>query len=179
MEACRPAGSGDLARIVELARGLRDEVRGVRGGDLWTQHEARPEPLDEEYAALLESPDARVVVGTVDDVVLGFAVGELEALHDGATLGVVSDLYVEPEGRGVAIGEAMVEELLAWFSDRGCTGVDAWALPGHRMTKNFFEGHGFVSRGIVVHRPLARPIDPPPDPSDSAGPADPLDGAPG
>lgn len=156
MEGCRAALPSDVPRIVELARDLRTEIEPIRGGPLWAQREGRAEPLGEAYSSLLARDDACVLVGTIDDVVIGYGVGELEPLHDGGRLGVISDLYVEPEARGIGVGEEMVNRLLEFFDARACVGVDAWALPGHRMTKNFFEEHGFVSRGIVVHRPLRR-----------------------
>lgn len=154
MEGCRRAEPDDLPRIVELARALRTEIEPIRGGPVWAEHEARPEPLEEAYGRLFGRDGVCVLVGTIDDAVIGFAVGEVDALHDGTPLGEISDLYVEPEARGIGVGEEMVTALLTFFEAAGCVGVDAWALPGHRMTKNFFEEHGFVSRGIVVHRRL-------------------------
>lgn len=156
MEGCRPAERGDIDRVVEMAETLRHEVEAVRGGTLWARREGRAEPLAGAYAALLDRDDLRFVVGTIDDVVVGFAVGEVEALHDGARLGVISDLYVEPDARGVGVGEEMANDLVAFFSAQGCVGVDALALPGHRMTKNFFEEQGFVSRLLVMHHVLER-----------------------
>lgn len=154
MEGCRPADPGDIPRVVELAQMLRGEIREIRGGPTWALKEGRPEPLAEQYQTLIDDSDALVLVGTIDDAVIGFAVGEIDRLHDGRVLGVVSDLYVEPEAREIGVGETMTDTLLDFFRTRGCVGVDAWALPGHRMTKNFFEDQGFVSRGIVVHRSL-------------------------
>lgn len=154
MEGCRLADASDVGRISEMARDLRDEIAEVRGGPLWADREALAEPLEEHYEELLGRDDTRVVVGTIDDVVIGFAVGVLDRLHSGERLGVVTDLYVEPEAREIGVGEEVTNTLLAWFDEQDCIGVDAWALPGHRMTKNFFEDQGFVSRGIVVHRNL-------------------------
>jgi hypothetical protein len=37
---------------------------------------------------------------------------------------------------------------------RGCSGVDATALPGNRATKNFFEESGFTARLLVMHHRL-------------------------
>jgi GNAT superfamily N-acetyltransferase len=78
----------------------------------------------------------------------------LEHLADGTTLGVVDDLFVLPDGRGVGVGEAMMDLLLEFCATHGCTGIDAVALPGNRETKNFFETFGLVARAIVVHRDL-------------------------
>lgn len=161
MEGCRLADAADVGRISEMARDLREEIAEVRGGTLWADREALAEPLEERYEALLGRDDTRVVVGTIDDVVIGFGVGVLDRLHSGGRLGVVTDLYVEPEAREIGVGEGITNTLLAWFDEQDCIGVDAWALPGHRMTKNFFEDQGFVSRAIVVHRNLRdKPLEP-------------------
>jgi len=158
MERARPADRSDLGRIVELAQQLRDELRPMRGGEIWFQRDARTDPLEAAYTDLLDDPDALLAVGTIDDVVLGFAAARIETLHDGAPIGVVTDLFVEPEARGVGVGEALVDLVVEFCVTRGCTGIDATALPGHRAAKNFFEGHGFTARSLVMHRTLhARP----------------------
>lgn len=161
MEGYRRAESTEVGRIAEMARALREEIAEIRGGPLWADREGLAEPLEDHYEELLSREDALVLVGTVDDVAIGFGVGVLDRLHSGERLGVVTDLYVEPDARGIGVGEGIANALLTWFDEQGCVGADAWALPGHRMTKNFFEDQGFVSRGIVVHRDLReKPLDP-------------------
>ena len=83
------------------------------------------------------------------------ASGHVDVPSDGGRLAVVTDLYVEPEARGVGLGEAIMNHLVAWATDEGCFGVDSQALPGDRHTKNFFESFGLVARSLVVHRDLA------------------------
>ena len=95
-----------------------------------------------------------MLVGTVDDVVMGYGVARIEVLADGGRLGVVTDLYTEPGRRELGIGEAMMDALVDWCREQGCFGVDSLALPGDRHTKNFFESFGLVARAIVVHRSL-------------------------
>jgi GNAT superfamily N-acetyltransferase len=158
VEGSRPATVEDLPRIVELARLLRDELIPMKGGGLWSSREARAEPLETAYAALLDRDDALVVVGTVDDTVIGFGAVTLERLRTGETLGVISDLFVEPDARAVGVGEAMAGDLVAFCVAHGCTGIDALALPGHRAAKNFFEESGFTARAIVMHRALDRRV---------------------
>ena len=154
MEGSRPATLEDVARIAELAELLRRELEPMKGGALWAAREAAPAPFEDAYGALIGRDDALVVVGTVDDAVVGFGAVTLERLRTGDTLGLITDLFVEPAARAVGVGEAMADTLVAFCTDQGCIGIDALALPGHRTAKNFFEGSGFTARALVMHRPL-------------------------
>jgi ribosomal protein S18 acetylase RimI-like enzyme len=150
-EGVRGAGPEDVPAIVDLAGIMHAELEPMRGGHIWAVREARPRPLDFSYASLLDQPGTRLVVGTIDGVVVGFGAGQVECLQDGSRLGVVSDLFVHPEARAVGVGEAMLDDLVEFFRARACVGVDARALPGHRAAKNFFEESGFTARAIVMH----------------------------
>ncbi|GIU87784.1 MAG: hypothetical protein KatS3mg009_2299 [Acidimicrobiia bacterium] len=154
MEGARPARSDDVPALVRLARALRAELVPQRGGDLWARREARVAPEPAALAALVERPDAAVVVGTIDGVVVGYGTLEVEPLPDGTKLGVIGDLYVEPAARAVGVGESIASALLDAAAAAGCTGVDAHALPGNREAKNFFERAGFTARALVMHKPL-------------------------
>jgi GNAT superfamily N-acetyltransferase len=163
LEACRPAASPDLERIAALAREMQAELEAMRGGAVWAAREARPEPLIDGYAALLDRDDARLIVGTIDDVIVGFGAAQIEQLRDGTVLGVVTDLFVEPPARAIGVGETINNDLISFFRAHQCIGIDAWALPGHRATKNFFEESGFTARAIIMHHRLARSDDEPAD----------------
>lgn len=154
-EGVRPATVDDLGRLVQLATDAVDEQRHARGGEVWSRREARRQPA-ESLAADLGDPRRRVIAGMLDDVVVGYGVMCFERLDDGGVLAVVEDLYVEPEARGVGVGEALMEDLVRRADEEGCIGIDALALPGNRATKNFFEAHGLTARAIVVHRSLRR-----------------------
>jgi GNAT superfamily N-acetyltransferase len=151
MEDSRLATEDDLPRLAELARLAIVELTPMKGGDVWAAREARGEPLDENLKASLADPDTRVLCGTIDEAVIGYAVARIEPLRDGGRLGVLDDIYVEPEARGVGVGESMVNDVIAWCRDAGCIGIDSFALPGDRLTKNFFETFGFTARRLVVH----------------------------
>ena len=154
MEAARAATAADIDRLVALALELRGELRVMRGGALWEVRESRVRPVAEMFAELLTRDDTIVLAGTIDDVVVGYGTLELETLRDGHRLAVIGDLYVEPDARAVGVGEAIATELVARATAAGCIGVDAFALPGHRATKNFFERAGFTARALVMHKPL-------------------------
>ncbi len=159
MEAARTATHDDLAAIVRLASDVIDELEPTRGGAIWARHQARDRPVAPSLAATIDDPDALLVAGTIDDTIVGYAAVYIRRLRDGGLLAVLDDLYVEPEARGIGIGEAMMDQVLDWARARGCVGVDSVALPGNRATKNFFESFGLVARAIVVHKSLT-PDDP-------------------
>lgn len=153
-EGCRPAVDADLGRLAELAGQAVAELTAGRGGAVWARHRGRRAPYQDELAAQLADPDHRVLVGTLDGAVLGYGVARVEVLRDGGRLGIIEDLYTEPGGRELGIGEVVMQALIDWCADRDCFGVDSLALPGDRHTKNFFESFGLVARAIVVHRTL-------------------------
>lgn len=143
----------ELARLVELATA---ELDGRKGAWLWHRHQAPPGSAQEIAAQWCRS-DGLVLLGTADGVVLGFGVAHEETLHDGQALGIIDGLYVEEAGRSIGVGDALVLALIDVFRERGCVGVDAWALPGERETKNFYEAHTFSARVITVHHSFIGP----------------------
>lgn len=150
IEAARPAGVEDLPRLGELYRAATEELRAQRGGGLWVRTTDRDAPPD----LRLDADDLLVLVGTIDDVVVGYARAERRQLADGSLLAALTDIYVEPEARGVGVGELLLDESVAWARKQGCSGIDSVALPGMRDTKNFFEAAGLVTRVLTVHRSL-------------------------
>jgi ribosomal protein S18 acetylase RimI-like enzyme len=150
--ASRRAIDADVARIAQLARRSRAELAEERGGPLWLVREARAEPLEDGLAADVANDDALVVVGTYDDVLVGYATATTEILRDGSLLARLSDIYVEPGARDIGVGEAMMDDVIAWSVARGCRGIDSLALPGMRASKNFFERYGLKARQLIVHR---------------------------
>jgi GNAT superfamily N-acetyltransferase len=156
VEAARSATPDDLPVLVHLAGEARRELGPMRGGSVFLRREARRDD-EAELRALLGNPGAAAWIGTIDGVPVGYAVAGVVVLHDGERLAVIDDLFVEPEARGVGVGEALMDLVVGWAEESGCVGVDAIALPGNRDTKNFFERFGLTARAIVVHRNLRGP----------------------
>jgi GNAT superfamily N-acetyltransferase len=153
-EGCRQAEASDVPRLAEMAAAAVRELSAGRGGAVWARLTPRQPPYDAALAGELLDPDRRVLVGTLDGTVMGYGVAHVEVLADGGRLGVVDDLYTEPECRELGIGELTMQALVDWCAEQGCFGVDSLALPGDRHTKNFFESFGLVARAITVHRSL-------------------------
>jgi GNAT superfamily N-acetyltransferase len=152
METARRATKADLASVVELEATARQAVAAQRGGPLLLARDVRPfDP------ASIDDPDRLVVLGTIDDVPVGYAAVALSTIGDGVRVAVVESLFVEPDAREVGVGEAIMDFVLHWSAAQGVSGIDAVALPGDRATKNFFERFGLTARAIVVHRSLTEP----------------------
>ena len=150
----RLAVRGDLEALAALAADAVAEQADARGGWIWSRREVRPRPFEMSLEAALSDPDQQVWIGTIDDTAVGYATAVLEVLQTGELLGRVLDLYVIPGAREVAVGEALISEVLGWCGEHRCVGIDALALPGNRATKNFFETFGFTARLLVLHRKL-------------------------
>jgi L-amino acid N-acyltransferase YncA len=153
VEAVRVATRDDVDRIVDLIADGVAELAPMKGGAVWAARDARQPPYAEQLAGEIDDPTRRVLAGTIDGVVVGYAVGRVEPLRDGRRLGVVDDIFVEEGARAVGVGEAMLDDLVAWLEAQDVVGIDAMALPGHRASKNFFEESGFTARKLVMHRP--------------------------
>ena len=162
MEGARPATAEDLPQLAALAAEAVAEQAEARGGRVWSQRESRPLPAGPSLGSALADARYLVLAGTIDDAAVGYAVARLDELRNGEALGVVEDIFVLPGARAVAVGEALIDLVLAWCRGHGCTGIDALVLPGNRDTKNFFETFGFTARAIVVHHRLERESEPPP-----------------
>ena len=153
-EQARTASSTELSIIAELAAEAVREQKDGRGGYIWSRRETSTVPYILSLEAAMSSPDEEVWVGTLDNVILSYARAKVEVLRTGEYLGLVTDIYVTSEARSVGLGEALINVIIAWCSERKCVGIDSMALPGNRETKNFFETFGFKARLLTVHRSL-------------------------
>lgn len=155
----RPAEPTDVAAVASLVREGREGLGQQRGGALWLARQAIGEPLDDALTAMIAADTACVMIGCIDAAPLGVLLADIDLdwATSAAVLATVRELFVVADARGVGLGEAMMDATIAWATERGCVGIDGYALPGDRATKNFFETFGLVARGIVVHKPLGDP----------------------
>ncbi len=150
----RAATADDLDLLEELYGVAVAAVTPQRGGELAVLLRGRPESVRESFDIELARADSLVLVGEIDGVPIGYSVTRVEQLPDESALARVTDLFVLEPARGVGVGEALLQAMLEFAGDNGCVGIDAVALPGDRVTKNFFESFGLVARSIEVFRSL-------------------------
>lgn len=150
----RRASADDLEALSEAHRLGQAAVVDSRGGALDTLLRGRAEPVADSFAADLSNDDRIVLIGSGDGAFLGYCVLEIRELRTRELLGIVTDLWVHPDARGIGIGHGLMREATDIATERSCIGIDARALPGDRATKNFFESFGLVARAIEVHKTL-------------------------
>lgn len=149
MEAARRPREDEIPRLAELHRLAVANATPERGGEVFAARETAAEPLENWLLERMRNDG--VWVGTVDESVIGYAVADLEDLRGGVRLARIEALFVEEGARGVGVGASLMAAIVEWSADNGCTGIDAWALPGDRHTKNFFEASGFSARLLTMH----------------------------
>ena len=154
MESARLACKQDTSVLGDLAVEAREEMRTKRGGDVLDRLDTARDDPKSSMERIFEAKENVVVLGTIDDVPVGFGFMKVTEVADGAGHAFLEILYVDPSGRSVGGGEAMLGLLIQEAIKRGAVGIEAVALPGDRATKNFFETHGMTARAITVHREL-------------------------
>ena len=105
MEAVRTATVEDTRRLLELSEEFVRGVTSTRGGSLLVQASLEASGdggLVGRLPQLLGDDTCLVLVGTIDEVVTGFALCHVEDLAGQGRRGILDGCYVEPGARGVA-----------------------------------------------------------------------------
>ena len=149
----RRATTGDLASLVAIDEAARSALVDHRGGEAWlAEHPALSTVLASEVGASAVVDHS--VVGVIDDVIVGFAVGEIDEDPRRGGIMRVDRVHVVAEARELGFGDALLATLIGIGRDRGCRFVEGQALPGDRETKNLYERAGITARLITVSRRL-------------------------
>ena len=159
--AVRFACPEDVPRLAELYGAACEELAGARGSRLLFGIGGRPAAVEASFAGELSDALHQVVLGFVGPPEgrvaaspAGYGTCCAKAMEGGELIGSIEEIYVKPDARRLGVGRAIALSLLEWCRARGCTGVDAKALPGSRAMKSFFEGEGFTARLLIMHRTL-------------------------
>ncbi len=149
----RPATNDDLDELTRMYRLLEAEQAALR--PLWPVADGLDEPILDSFCEILDDAESVLLVGTIDDIPVGFLWARPEDLltqANGERVGVIRLIFTEEPARGVGIGDAMASSALDRLRGLGLRYFDARVSPGHRLAKNFFEANGFKARLIFMHR---------------------------
>ena len=70
------------------------------------------------------------------------------------SVAMVRRVYISEAARELGAGATLIEELRIHAQASGCTRIDAYALPGDRLTKNLFERAGMKARLLIASSDL-------------------------
>jgi GNAT superfamily N-acetyltransferase len=70
------------------------------------------------------------------------------------SVALVRRVYVHLASRELGAGATLIDELRKQAKLQGCTRIDAYALPGDRLTKNLFERAGMKARLLIASSEL-------------------------
>jgi len=136
----------DRSAIVRLGQLARSTVADQRGGASLLST-SRP-------AADAHDLATSVWCGLIGEAIVGYGLVTVREAR-----AEITEFFVEPDARGVGVGDLLLSSITAWSAAAGCSDLDASALPGDRATKNFFEAHRMTSRLLIVSRRLGDSAD--------------------
>jgi len=148
----RSASEEDLSVLVRMYRDLEAEQTVKK--PVWALTDGLDEPIIDSLRKALAEDESWLSVGEIDGVPVGLVWATIDTMlsrADGERIGRIRLIYTEPDARGVGVGDAMLEQTLTLLRSLGLKRFDAPVGPGQRLTKNFFEGHGFAARSLIMH----------------------------
>ena len=148
------ASAEDLETLKFLREEAISEAKNKRGGEVLLNLETFSDDSLAELSNWLTSPDHRVVTGLFGEAVVAYGILEFSNTNDAQRIASIKEIFVLKEARSVGVGESVINFLIDEAIQHKVVGIDSFALPGDRETKNFFETQGMVARLIHVYRPL-------------------------
>jgi ribosomal protein S18 acetylase RimI-like enzyme len=139
----REAGPGDEAAITALIQ----ELAGTYG---------ETSPLTEAYAQdYLATPGCHVLLAERSGRIAGLLSYSLRPnLYHAGPTALIEELVVAAEGRGVGVGGALLEHLLAHLAAGDCAEVSVSTLPDNEGAQRFYRAHGLVDEAVLLERHL-------------------------
>lgn len=144
----RSATVADTSALVDLEIQARIEIASFRGHESLLKAN---ELIGTNWASTTSSNFSLVLVAESSGQVVGYAKGDINSENECC---VVNHIYVDPRGRQIGIGAGLISEIARIAKSRGCTTLDALALPGDRKMKNLYERVGMPARLLIASKNL-------------------------
>ncbi len=148
------ASIDDLETLIFLRKEAISELKNKRGGEVLLNLDSFSEDSSENFSYWFDSSDHRIFTGLFGDAVVAYGVLEFSKTNDNQKIASIKEIFVLKDARSVGVGESVIHSITNEAIEHNAIGIDSFALPGDRETKNFFETQGMVARLIHVYRPL-------------------------
>jgi N-acetylglutamate synthase-like GNAT family acetyltransferase len=144
--AVRKAQSLDGSAVSALEKQCVLESQSFRGS---AQLLAEAPFIGNEFDKVLGNTGRLVLVVESSGDLCGFADMEISD-----SVAMVRRVYISEAVRELGAGATLIDELRIHAKASGCTRIDAYALPGDRLTKNLFERAGMKARLLIASSDL-------------------------
>jgi GNAT superfamily N-acetyltransferase len=119
--------------------------------------DAKPDSYWQEMTRSVTEPGRHVMfVAEKDAAPVGLAFGLLDKEH--AATAQLGGMWVEPAARGLGVGRALGEAVLAWARERGFARVILWVTDGNDAAIALYERMGFARTGDRDRLPSNRDL---------------------
>ena len=142
----RKAQSIDASAVSALEQQCVRESQSFRGS---TQLLEDAPLIGNDFDKVLGNTGCLVLVVESSGDLCGFADMEISG-----SVAMVRRVYISEAARELGAGATMIDELRIHARASGCTRIDAYALPGDRLTKNLFERAGMKARLLIASSDL-------------------------
>ncbi len=143
-----------METLIFLRKEAISELKNKRGGEVLLNLDSFSEDSSENFSYWFDSSDHRIFTGLFGDAVVAYGVLEFSKTNDNQKIASIKEIFVLKDARSVGVGESVIHSITNEAIEHNAIGIDSFALPGDRETKNFFETQGMVARLIHVYRPL-------------------------
>ena len=148
MFTVRSATVADAAALNDLEREARLEVTAFRGHEMLL---SEIPVIGTLWNMTVGNITSLVFVAEASGQIVGYAKADISVV---STSCVVSHIYVDQMARQIGIGAGLISEIARIAKIRGCTTLDALALPGDRKMKNLYERVGMPARLLIASKTL-------------------------
>ncbi|MEJ2592726.1 MAG: GNAT family N-acetyltransferase, partial [Candidatus Thiodiazotropha sp.] len=102
---------------------------------------------------LLDAPDAHVVVAEEAGRVVGMATLQVViSTAEGGPAGLIEDVVVSESHRSRGIGQALMDDLIAWAGERGLTRLQLLADRDNQPALDFYCKQGWTLTRLIALR---------------------------
>ena len=142
----RKAQPLDALAISALEQQCVRESQSFRGS---AQLLAEAPFIGNDFGKVLGNTGRLVLVVESSGDLCGFADMEISD-----SVAMVRRVYISEAARELGAGATLIDYLRIHAKSLGCTRIDAYALPGDRLTKNLFERAGMKARLLIASSDL-------------------------
>lgn len=155
----RPASEDDLGHVGRMIAAIHHIERGLQGSPVLSPEQIKDTYLD-KILDRVRNHNGEILVYEIDGEVVGCIVGFMEVDEDLAVdpafhnYALISDIYVVPSMRRLAVGRALVDAFSDEMKKKGSKWLRIWAKSKNTAAIEAYMNYGFENYETVFIKPL-------------------------